>query len=172
MKVMTVLFICTGNLCRSPMAEGILRDLLRREGIDDIGVHSAGTWGVEGEPAAPLAAEVCKERGIDLSGHVARRVSKEMLEASDLILVMEMDHVHSVEDLSPEALKRTKLLTHFGEEKDRFQDIADPYGKPKREYVACFERLHQHVCNLALEIIVHHDRKAGSSALDAGRSSS
>ena len=65
-RTQTILFVCTGNLCRSPMAEGILRDRIEKEGLEVFRVASAGTWGLEGEPAARHAIHVCSDRGIDL----------------------------------------------------------------------------------------------------------
>ena len=64
-----ILFVCTGNICRSPMAEGILKDLLKKRGIGEFRVSSAGTWGLEGEGATAYAIEVCNENEIDISSH-------------------------------------------------------------------------------------------------------
>lgn len=152
MQVKNVLFVCTGNLCRSPMAEYLLKELLEKAGIRDVRVHSAGTWAADGEPVAPIAQEVCREKGLDLSPHVARRLTREMLLESDLVVVMEMDHLHCVEDLLPDGLAKTKLLPYFGGGPGIAREIADPYGRPKRDYERCFESIQRHVHALFSEI--------------------
>ncbi len=136
------------------MAEGILKALAVREGPAGLEVRSAGTWGLEGEAAAPLAVEVCAERGVDLSGHVARRLTPEMVEAFDLILGMEMEHVQGVLDLVPEALVKVGLLGRYGSRGNGLEEeIPDPYGCAKRAYVRCYERIERAVRGLHRDLV-------------------
>ena len=152
--VKSVLFVCTGNLCRSPMAEGILKDRIERKGTGGIRVSSAGTWGLEGEPAAKHAIDVCAERGIDLGGHVARRVTLEMIQESDLILAMEVEHLQGVLDLAPDVLGKTRMLSQYGTEENWIdKEIRDPYGRPRKVYVSCFEEIEGYVDALFDELL-------------------
>jgi protein-tyrosine phosphatase len=92
-----ILVVCTGNICRSPIAEGILRDeLQRRLGDDAPEVISAGVSGWDGSPATPEATEAANERGTDISGHVARRLSRRDVDRADLILCMAGEHREQV----------------------------------------------------------------------------
>lgn len=159
--IKSVLFVCTGNLCRSPMAEGVLKDRIKRRGMQGIRVSSAGTWGLEGEPAAKHAIDVCSGRGIDLSGHVAKRLDAQMIEENDLILAMEMEHVQGVLDLVPDALDKTRLLGHYGAGERRIDlEIRDPYGRPKKFYVSCFKEIEGHI-NILFEEILRKRREKG-----------
>jgi protein-tyrosine-phosphatase len=136
------------------MAEGILKDRIERKGVGGMRVSSAGTWGLDGEPAAEHAVEVCSERGIDLSGHVARQLTQQMIQESDLILGMEIEHLEGVLDLVPHALGKARMLGQYGSRANRIdKEIRDPYGRPRKAYVSCFEEIEAHVDALFEELL-------------------
>lgn len=126
-----ILFVCTANICRSPVAEAVLRRRLRERGMADWTVGSAGTWAVQERGAAQNSVHVLAERGIDISDHRSRMVSREMLDEADLILCMESGHVEALKAEFPEVAHRIHLLSEmvgegFG--------ISDPYRGPLEEY--------------------------------------
>jgi len=111
----SILVVCTGNICRSPIAEGILRDeLQRRLGDDAPRVISAGIAGWDDAPATPEAVEAARERGTDISGHVARRLTRGDIERADLILCMAGEHrdeaIHSVPRASAKTFTLKELV--------------------------------------------------------------
>jgi protein-tyrosine phosphatase len=106
----SILIVCTGNICRSPMAEGILRQLLSERGAEDIRVESAGVAGWQDSPPTGEAIMAMMEREIDITGHLARRLGRQMIESSDLIVAMTADHRDAVARISPGAAARTFTL--------------------------------------------------------------
>jgi len=152
LAIESVVFVCTGNLCRSPMAAGILKKLVRGEGLIDIRIDSAGTYGCEGEPAAPLAERVCREEGVDISGHIAKRIDYELASMSDLIVVMEIGHFQEITDSFP-GTKEKLLLIGSLEDGKEIGSIADPYGKGLREYRECYSQLKRLVEKLYEDVL-------------------
>jgi protein-tyrosine phosphatase len=107
----SILVICTGNICRSPMAEGFLRTTLRRRFGDRAPtVASAGTTGWEGSGAMPESVEAAEERGVDISGHVARRLTRGDVFDADIVVAMAAEHREAVSRAMPEAADRTFTL--------------------------------------------------------------
>ena len=107
----SILVVCTGNVCRSPMAEGFLRSaLVRRFGPDAPGVSSAGTLGWEGSGAMPEAVQAASEREVDIGAHRARRLAAGMVDRADLAVCMAQEHREDVSRRSPEAEDRTFTL--------------------------------------------------------------
>ena len=93
----SVLLVCTGNLCRSPMAEGLLRARLARdEARHDWQVGSAGVWTVDGRSATPYGVAEMANRGIDIGGHQSRNITREMMADADLVLVMTRQHAEAL----------------------------------------------------------------------------
>ena len=106
-----VLVVCTGNVCRSPIAEGLLRSrLTSRFGADAPAVASAGTMGWVGSSADPASVEAAAERGIDISSHRARALSAAEARTAHLLLAMATEHVEAIEGLVPDAGTRTFTL--------------------------------------------------------------
>ena len=134
-----ILVVCTGNICRSPMAAGLLQQRLAAEGLaGQYQVQSAGTWAVVGRPAAAYAQQVMAGRGIDISAHRARDIDAAMVAEADLILVMTEAHREALLAEFPEARTKTFLLSEMV---DQRYDIADPYGSSMMHFEYCAEDL-------------------------------
>ncbi|TWT56873.1 Low molecular weight protein-tyrosine-phosphatase YwlE [Thalassoglobus neptunius] len=133
------LFICTGNTCRSPMAEGLFRKMLaeqlkcQEDELLDRGytVVSAGLSAYPGAPAAPEAIELLKEVGVDLSSHESQPVTEELLFHSDHILAMTRHHLEAIVSAFPELEGKARLLSH------EMRDVPDPIGGGPEEYSRC-----------------------------------
>ena len=121
----SVLFVCTGNQYRSPIAAQAFLQQLRRDGRDaDWLVNSGGTWTSSGRPALPDALSLAQSFGLDISAHRTRAVDAQLLEESDLILVMEAGHKESLQVEFPSARKKVRLLSDVLE--GIAYDIPDP----------------------------------------------
>lgn len=135
---MEILIVCTGNICRSPMAEGLLRQMLANRAMTDVRIRSAGTHAMDGRPAEPHAVEAARERGADIAGHTARSLDREMVDRADLILVMEQGQADLIARVLPpdREAQTLRLLADFRAAADR-AEVDDPYGLPLDVYRDC-----------------------------------
>ena len=149
-----ILIVCTGNTCRSPMAEGILRSLLAERGIDNINVSSAGVGALEGMPATPFAIEAAKVWGVDISSHVARQLNTAIVDDSDLILVMSPEHYEAIRRKMPQALPKTFLFKGFPEPFSAAQEgVHDPIGGTLNDYNQTYMELEETLRRIENRII-------------------
>ena len=132
--VKTILFVCTGNICRSPMAEGLARHLLRMR--NDIRMMSAGVGAMEGSPPSPYAVDAMAEEGVDISHYVSQPITPELVESADFIFGMTRSHVESLQLLFPAAAEKIFLLREFDDSVGPDdKDVFDPIGHPREMYL-------------------------------------
>jgi tRNA threonylcarbamoyl adenosine modification protein (Sua5/YciO/YrdC/YwlC family) len=129
-----VLFVCTGNSCRSVMAQAVLRKKLQDMKRTDVKVLSAGIMNSGGLGASFETRDLLAEKGMDVSGHRSRQVTREMLDSADLILVMEQLHEQRILQQYPQIKNRLFLLKEFARSTDYDLNISDPIGHTKVFY--------------------------------------
>jgi protein-tyrosine-phosphatase len=177
-----ILFVCTGNSCRSPMAEGILKKMLRESQLDNFEVLSAGTFNMNGALPSLFAIEVAKNRNVDLSQHRSRQLNRQILKESDLILAMSGVHLEAIGRMDEKTLEKTYLLKTFPyrqrldfhpranagdfpqdrliSNEDNSQNVwyvGDPIGGSMEDYNRCFSEIEKEIRRIFPEL----KRKAG-----------
>lgn len=124
-----ILFVCSGNICRSPMAEGYLRYKIPSKYKTMVRIQSAGTLGIEKAPASLAAADIMRESNVDISNHVSQGINYNLVENSDLILTMEMEHYNFIKKQYRPSGDKLQLLGDIGStEPCSDNGIFDPVG--------------------------------------------
>lgn len=166
MNDMNVLFVCTGNLCRSPMAEALFKLIVRSRKRPEIHVSSAGTWAAKGSRPAPDALGVLDAVGIDATRHRSRPLRRKYVEEADVIVAMTSVHALEIQDKVPHSGRKVFLLKEIAEiempdlpldapleerlehllrarrpEWRRTLDLDDPMGLPRLAYIRCIKEV-------------------------------
>jgi protein-tyrosine-phosphatase len=153
---MHLLFVCTGNTCRSPLAEVIARRMIADRAITDLTVGSAGTSAWDDAPASDGALLVALEHGIDLGDHRSRPLAQELVSHAQVILTMGPHHLDRAEALG--GTGRSWLLTDFGGGTPR--PVSDPFGGDLDVYRATFTELEQAIGAVLDRIVADRARGA------------
>lgn len=145
--MINILVICTGNTCRSPMAEGIVRKLVKAKGLQNVSVSSVGLAAYHGDAASIHSVDVMQEIEIDIVSHRSKRVLLKDLDDADYIYVMTQQHKNVIIDACPENESKIKVL-----------DIPDPFGQSIERYRECRDALATYF-NKELDEIIEDQKK-------------
>jgi RpiB/LacA/LacB family sugar-phosphate isomerase len=161
----TILFLCTGNVCRSPMAEGLFRHAVKGRG--EFRILSAGLGAIDGQVPTSHSVQAMKEIGIDISHQRSRALTAELVRSADLILGMTHSHTDTVALLYPQAAEKTFLLREFDDTLEPYEkDISDPIGSSYPVYVECRDQIEQGIVTL-LKFMEQHNLLQKTSAAPA-----
>ncbi len=168
-----IIFVCTGNTCRSPMAEGILKKLLMDEfdkskQIPPIEVASAGTHAFPGQPASRNSVVAAGKHGIDLDRHFSKRLTRETAESADMIITMERNHVDDIHAQWPD-IDTAVDLRNLGLEPSHppvSHGIPDPIGMGVEVYARVFEDLEREIARVAPLLFAAARRKFSTDRTD------
>lgn len=155
-----ILFVCSGNTCRSPLAEGIARKIFKERLKSPVTVFSAGSSAVDGMPASAEAVRVASRHGIDISDHQSRLLDSADVRNADLIVTMGEKHRSTVGVIDPGALSYTVVLTDFCEAGG---GVPDPIGGGAEAYESAFELIEECVNNMAGQLGDYNGWKASKN---------
>ena len=147
-----ILFVCTGNSCRSVMAQGFMQQLLQHAGLPSVHVESAGVFAIEGMSATRETQRVLQDVGVDCSAHRARTLTAPMVQEADLVLAMEQFQVEEILRRAPTAKEKVHLLKTYSAAAGELTgnpNIPDPIGKPLEVYEVCFVEIKEAVERVA-----------------------
>jgi glycine hydroxymethyltransferase len=165
--VKSVLFVCTGNICRSPIAEGIFRQLLGNR--KDIEVASAGVHAVRGQPPSLYAVQVCEEEGVDISGLRSQPLTATLIDQATHIFAMTGAHLETIQMLFPSGAEKSFLLREFEEPGTTvWRDVPDPIGLGRDVYEVCARTIK----NALPSVLAFVEQSELAPASRAGRASS
>ncbi|HDS1115122.1 protein tyrosine phosphatase [Pluralibacter gergoviae] len=133
----SILIVCTGNICRSPIGERLLRKKLPGRRVD-----SAGTGALVNESADNNAIKVASLHGLSLEGHVAQQITSSMIRSYDLILPMEKSHILEIGRISPESRGKIMLFGHWLHQRD----VPDPYRKSQEAFISVYKLIDEAAC--------------------------
>lgn len=156
---MRILFVCTGNTCRSPLSEAIARKIAIERGLHDVEVASAGTSAWDGAPASDGALLVGMERGMDLSSHRAQTLNRDLVRDFDLILAMGPHHLERIEALGGSG--KAFLVSDFASHGASVRPISDPIGAELDVYRATADELEEEIRRVMERILA--ERSSGPS---------
>ena len=130
-----ILFVCTGNICRSALAEYLLKNINQQKNLG-LNISSAGTGALIGYPADRHVLTLLEEQNIDGTGHSARQLNKAIMQESDLVLIMEKHHQRAIHSIAPEARGKVFLMGHWQQ-----REISDPF----RQELAVFRTIQNEI---------------------------
>lgn len=158
----TILFICTGNVCRSPMAEGLFREAVRGRG--QFRVLSAGLGALDGQPPTPHSVRAMRELGIDISGQRSRMLTADLVRQADYIFGMTHSHVETIALMYPQMAEKAFLVREFDETLEPYEkDISDPIGGSYQVYLNTRDQIEQGIASL-LHFMEQHNVLHGPQA--------
>ena len=148
-----IMFVCSGNTCRSPMAEYALRFLIERERPGAAEVYSAGTLGLQGQPATRYAQEAGRVWDLDMSHHRNQPLTGELIERADLIFAMAPEHHQEILEIVPKAAAKTYLLKNFPDNSGTGERVEDPIGMDLDTYNGVFLEIGEYLGKHLPEIL-------------------